>query len=94
MLVDQPNVSVNLINALSQKYRETFAPIIATRVNGQRANPVLFSRAMFGELQKLTGDTGGRKLFETHEVVYVDWDDSVLGEADTPEEYARLRGAP
>lgn len=90
LLTDQPNVTPHIINALIQRWRETLAPILCTRVNGKRANPVLFDRSVWQELNELTGDVGGRAIFDRHEIVYVDWDDSILGEADTPQDYERL----
>ena len=91
LLTDQPNITPHIINALIQKWRETLAPIVCARVNGKRANPVLFDRSVWHDLNQLTGDTGGRAIFDRHEIVYVDWDDSILGEADTPDEYRTLQ---
>ena len=91
LLTDQPNITPHIINALIQKWRETLAPIVCARVNGKRANPVLFDRSVWHDLNQLTGDTGGRAIFDRHEIVYVDWDDSILGEADTPDEYRALQ---
>jgi molybdenum cofactor cytidylyltransferase len=90
LLTDQPNITPHVINALIKKWRETLGPIVCARVNGKRANPVLFDRSVWHELNELTGDTGGRAIFDRHEMVYVDWDDSILGEADTPDDYERL----
>ena len=91
LLTDQPNITPQVINALIQKWRETLAPIVCARVNGRRANPVLFDRSVWHELNELTGDTGGRAIFDRHEMVYMDWDDSILGEADTPGDYEKLK---
>jgi molybdenum cofactor cytidylyltransferase len=66
---------------------------VCARVNGKRANPVLFDRSVWHELNELTGDTGGRAIFDRHEIVYVDWDDSILGEADTFDEYQKLNSS-
>jgi len=93
LLTDQPNITPRVINALIQKWRETLAPIVCARVNGKRAHPVLFDRGVWRELSELTGDVGGRAIFDRQEIVYVDWDDSILGEADTPDEYEKLIGS-
>ena len=93
LLTDQPNITPQIINALIQQWRETLAPIVCARVNGKRANPVLFDRSVWDDLKTITGDTGGRAIFDHHSVEYVDWDESILGEADTPEEYRLLRGS-
>jgi molybdenum cofactor cytidylyltransferase len=91
LLTDQPNITPHVINALIQKWRETLAPIVCARVNGKRANPVLFDRSVWNDLLAISGDSGGRAIFDRHEIVYVDWDDSILGEADTPDEYRTLQ---
>ncbi len=91
LLTDQPNITPQVINALIQKWRETLAPIVCARVNGKRTNPVLFDRSVWNDLLTISGDTGGRAIFDRHTIEYVDWDDSILGEADTPDEYRALQ---
>lgn len=93
LLADQPNVSTEVINALVERWRQTLAPIVAPRVEGRRANPVLFDRQTWAALREIQGDTGGRAIFEHYHdrLEWVDWDRSILGEADTPEEYESLR---
>jgi CTP:molybdopterin cytidylyltransferase MocA len=39
---------------------------------------VLFDRVTFDDLAGLSGDTGGRAIFDRHEVTFVDWDDPNL----------------
>lgn len=92
LLADQPNVSGQVIDALIGRWRETAAPIVAARVNGERANPVLFDRGVWRELQTLVGDTGGRAILDQYgdRIEWVDWDGSILGEADTPDDYDAL----
>ena len=57
-------------------------------LDGQRGNPVLWSRSMFGALLQLSGDRGGRLLLERHAAavreVAVD-DPGVLEDFDTPD---------
>jgi molybdenum cofactor cytidylyltransferase len=67
--------------------------IIVPTHDGQRGNPILWPRALFAELSRLTGDTGGRQLLARHAelVASVDMDtDSVLRDFDTPEALATL----
>jgi molybdenum cofactor cytidylyltransferase len=90
LLTDQPNVTPQVINALIQKWRETLAPIVCARVDGKRANPVLFDRNVWNDLMRIDGDVGGRAVFDRYELEYVDWDDSILGEADTMDDYRKL----
>ncbi|MBI3362687.1 MAG: NTP transferase domain-containing protein, partial [Chloroflexi bacterium] len=92
MLADQPHVTGMLLDALIQRHRETLAPIVSPRVGERRANPALFDRTTWGELQQVSGDTGGRGLFQKYEsqVAWVDWSPEILPDVDTPEDYRTL----
>ena len=94
LLSDQPQVPVDLLKALVEAHARTLYPLVAPRVQGQRANPVLFDSVVFPELLKLRGDSGGRSLFSDprrYPVEWVDWDDpNLLLDVDTPADYQRL----
>ncbi len=91
LLADQPQVPETLIRNLVEIHARGRAPIVAPLVQGQRANPVLFDRLTFADLQKLTGDVGGRQLFSKHPVEWVQWhDDLPILDIDTPDDYQRL----
>jgi molybdenum cofactor cytidylyltransferase len=96
LLADQPQVPSDLISALVRIHAGTLSALVAPRVHGQRANPVLFDATTFPELFLLRGDTGGRSLFadpQRFPVRWVDWDDpDLLLDVDTPEDYQRLQG--
>lgn len=90
LLADQPGVTAGLLSALIQRHRETLAPIVAPRYRGQRGNPVLFDRAVFGEFAGLAGDIGARPIIQAHqhEVAWVDWPTAdILQDIDTVEDY-------
>lgn len=63
---------------------------------GRRGHPVLFGSNHFLALTRLTGDRGGRSIFEANEqdvrTVEVD-DDAVLRDVDTPTELGAARAA-
>ena len=94
LLSDQPQVPERLLQELVQAHARSLAPIVAPRVQGKRASPVLFDASVFPELLLLQGDTGGRVLFSDRErfpLKWVDWDDaSLLLDVDTPQDYQRL----
>jgi molybdenum cofactor cytidylyltransferase len=96
LLSDQPQVPKKLLDELCHAHAYSLSPIVAPRVYGKRANPVLFDRSAFPELLALEGDTGGRVLFSKQSrftVEWVDWDDaSLLLDVDTPGDYQRLLG--
>lgn len=91
LLVDQPQVTKSVLQALTEKHAEGLYPVVAPMVMDQRANPVLFDRETFPDLQKLEGDVGGRSIFHKYRVEYLPWhDDRLLLDVDTPEMYQRL----
>jgi molybdenum cofactor cytidylyltransferase len=91
LLADQPQTTPTVIRALTEEHARTLAPILAPLVQGQRANPVLFDRLTFPDLMALKGDVGGRAIFSKIPVNYLTWyDESLLSDVDTPEEYRKL----
>ena len=91
LLVDQPQVTTSILQALMEKHAEGLYPIVAPMVMDRRANPVLFDRRTFADLLTLEGDTGGRAIFHKYKVEYLPWhDDRLLLDVDTPEHYQRL----
>ena len=92
LLADQPQVSVEVLRALTESHRRELPAIVAPLIlEERRGNPVLFDRVTFPDLQILTGDVGGRAIFDKHKVEYLPWhDDALLLDVDTPEDYRRL----
>jgi molybdenum cofactor cytidylyltransferase len=92
LLADQPQVSSEILHALSDEHARCLAPVLAPLVDGQRANPVLFDQMTFPDLMKLTGDIGGRGIFSKFSPTYLSWyDHSLLLDVDSPEDYKRLK---
>lgn len=91
LLADQPQVNTSIIHALKEKHAEGLHPIVAPMIMDRRGNPVLFDRVTFSDLLSLEGDVGGRAIFHKHRVEYLPWyDDSLLLDVDTPEQYQSL----
>jgi len=91
LLADQPRITPELLAALIQRHRETLAPIVAPRHDGQRGNPVLFDRSTFADFAGLTGDVGARSIIRQreNEVAWVDWPSGeIFQDIDTPDDYA------
>ncbi|MCC7117264.1 MAG: putative selenium-dependent hydroxylase accessory protein YqeC [Anaerolineales bacterium] len=93
LLADQPQIPVNVIQALTEMHARALPAILAPLVlEEKRANPILFDRVTFSDLMQLTGDVGGRGIFHKHQVDYLPWhDERLLLDVDTPEDYARLQ---
>ena len=90
-LVDQPQISVELVSTLVGAYSESLSPIVAPMVDDRRGNPVLFDRSTFTALSRLEGDSGGRQVFSKFRIRYVPWLDAKAGmDVDTMEDYQRL----
>jgi molybdenum cofactor cytidylyltransferase len=93
LLADQPQIPVEVVRALNESHSREMQSILAPMVlEDRRANPVLFDRATFPDLLNLTGDVGGRAIFDKHHVEYLPWhDDILLFDVDTKEDYKKLR---
>jgi molybdenum cofactor cytidylyltransferase len=92
LLADMPKVDAALVRALLDAYVESEAVIVAPRVGERRGNPVLFAQAAYADLFAVEGDRGGRALIGSLTTRWVDWDDSILQDIDTPEDYDRVVG--
>ncbi len=90
---DQPYLTSAVIDRILQAYQRSGGPIVVPVFRGQRGAPVLFDRALFGELARIEGDRGGRQLFADHpeEIVEVTLPSRrALLDVDTPEIYEQL----
>lgn len=91
LLADQPQTTPAVIRALIDNHAGKLAPIVAPLVEDRRTNPVLFDRLAFPELMALSGDVGGRAIFNKFLVSYLTWHDaSLLNDVDTPDDYRKL----
>lgn len=96
-LGDMPRVGAHHINALIDAFdqsepRQICVPVYEER----RGNPVLWPQRRFEDLQHLTGDVGGRKLFEASDesVRTVSMaDDGALTDVDTLDDLQALQRA-
>ncbi len=91
LMADQPQVPSELIRSLVKMHSRTLAPIITPVVEGRRSSPVLMDQKMFGDLEMLQGDMGGRAIFGNYPLLKFPWDNpDDLFDVDTPEDYQRL----
>ncbi|MCZ2126920.1 MAG: putative selenium-dependent hydroxylase accessory protein YqeC [Anaerolineales bacterium] len=95
LLADQPQIPASVVQALTESHNAERQSILAPLVlEERRANPVLMDRVAFPDLLQLSGDAGGRAIFDKHKVSYLAWhDDSLLFDVDKPEDYEKLKGA-
>lgn len=93
LLGDQPGVGPAVIDALIVAFRRDQPPLVIPAYGDQRGNPVLVSRALFPELERVTGDEGARGVVRAHagEAAIVPVGDGAPpGDVDTEEDYAAL----
>jgi molybdenum cofactor cytidylyltransferase len=91
LLSDMPFVRSEHVEVMVQEHRRTLSPIVAPRAGGRRTNPVLFDRSTFQELKSVQGDQGGRALFGKVVITWVEFEEAVLFDLDTPEDLKRLK---
>ena len=87
ILGDMPFLPAGVFAGLAQHLPQH--DIVVPRHEGQSGHPVLFARTCFADLQKLSGDRGGRSLIEAehYRVAYVDVaSDGILRDIDVPED--------
>src|SRR5579884_2052025 len=98
LLADMPRLTPEPLHRLCAAFAANGPDSVCVpSFRGQRGNPVLWGRAHFPALAALTGDRGGRVLFEgvRRSLIEVPMDDeAVLCDVDTPEALAALSGTP
>ena len=92
-LGDMPQILSQHLDALVDSFKPNAisVPLCA----GRRGNPVLFPASLFPELNKLTGDTGGRELIATGStpVIEVEVDSpAIFYDVDHPDDLDVLNG--
>ncbi len=64
--VDHPLVSARLVAELVERFYEQKKAIVLPVYNGRRGHPVIFSKALFGELLDAPEDKGARAVVWAH----------------------------
>lgn len=92
-LGDMPCVRPDTVRAVVEAFARTDDAHVAVPVHdGRRGNPAVFGSRHFDALASLTGDRGGRTLFEAHPVERVPVDDpGVHLDVDTVADLRRAR---
>jgi len=89
-LVDHPYIDASLVDRMIQQFYESKKDIIVPRCHGKRGHPVLFSRALFGELLDAPMDQGAKAVVNAHgnETLEIETDEKgITVDIDTPELY-------
>jgi molybdenum cofactor cytidylyltransferase len=89
-LGDQPFVSPETVDLMIETYLRKKAWVVVPVYRGRRGNPVLFDRALFPQLDEITGDVGAKSVVARNEANLVEAevdDDGVVLDIDTPDDY-------
>jgi len=92
ILGDQPRIESKTIAAVVEGWQHMQRPIVRVSYRGHSGHPMLFAKALFGQLKTLHGDKGVWKLCDAHpEWVYeVEVDQPYPGDVNTWADYTRL----
>ena len=93
MLADMPFVTARMLRELIDRYRAADAPLVVSTYGDVLAPPILYGRALFGELRALDGDGCGKRVVKAHraEAIEVEWPPAALTDLDLPEDIERVR---
>jgi molybdenum cofactor cytidylyltransferase len=80
---DQPGVTSEEIRLLAQRFAEAHAPVVRLRYRNA-PGPALLPKAIWPEALELSGDTGARALFDSHQVDVVEIDREAPRDIDRP----------
>lgn len=93
-LGDMPRLGASIVDRLIAAFApEEGRSIVVPTCGGRRGHPVLFARAFFEAMARLSGDVGARSLIDAHPeaVAEVETEDlGVLLDVDTPDALAQL----
>ncbi len=92
-LGDQPQVRLETLQKVISAFIRTSAPLVIPSFHNRRGHPWLVSRTLWQAILELPAQTTARQFLNasTGIVEYVDADESILQDIDTPDEYARQR---
>ncbi len=95
LLADMPMVTAEMIAALVERYRASSALLVVSDYRGVDAPPIVYDRALFGELAAMSGDGCGKQVVKRHrqQAEVLSWPAAALADCDSPEDYARARAA-
>lgn len=91
MVSDQPLLTSAHLQQLMLTFKQTKSDIVASYYTGTAGVPVLFSKALFCELQLIADTEGAKKIIQNnlHKTSTVPFQDGAI-DIDTPEDYERF----
>ena len=94
VLADMPFVTTAMLETLIGTYRASEAPLVISDYEGVNAPPMLYDRALFGELAMSEGQGCGKHVVKQHrhEAESLSWPAEALTDLDAPEDFQRVAG--
>ncbi len=89
-LCDQPYVTSHHIRSLIDRSQVSNSPIVAAKYGETIGVPALFSRSLFDELMRSTGDKGARQMIRNHRNVEIIEIQAAVTDIDTLEDAKAL----
>ena len=95
MTCDQPHITSELLNSLIERHKATGKKIVTCSYGNTFGPPAFFHRDFFGELLKLHGDVGARRIVQ-HNREHVEMIEFQEGriDIDTEADYVQLSKKP
>lgn len=88
MVADKPSVKSSLIRKASNEFKKGSPLILYVQTPTGRGHPVVFSRALFGNLMNLEGEPTGNSIFEKYrDDTAIIYDENPQIDIDTFEDY-------
>ncbi len=91
-LVDHPYIERSLVDEMVRRFYESKKFIVVPSCGGKRGHPVIFSRALFGELLGAPMDQGAKAVVNAHREdtleIATDYE-GIAVDIDTPEIYKK-----
>ncbi len=95
-LIDHPLISRALVHGLVEQFYATHAPVVLPVFEGRRGHPVIFSAALYGELEKAPLELGARRVVWAHEAEvsqHMTMEEGCVVNLNDPAAFSRMMGA-
>jgi molybdenum cofactor cytidylyltransferase len=95
-LIDHPLISLSLVDGLIAQFYATRAPVVLPVYEGLRGHPVIFSAALYGELEKAPLEIGARSVVWAHAKQvseFVTAEQGCVVNLNDPETFHRVTGS-
>ena len=91
-LIDHPLISAALVDGLIQEFYATRAAVVLPVFEGRRGHPVIFSAALYGELERAPAEVGARSVVWAHKTEvceYVTTEEGCVLNLNDPDAFAQ-----